>query len=91
MKIKKTYTLCGYKIKVKMVDTMDFAGLYDNQKNTIYLSTRQSQEDLEKTFYHECIHVLQYKTGIHQAVSRELMEVMAETGSNLIFDLIGKK
>jgi len=91
MKIKKSYKIMGETIKIKMVDTMEFAGMYDDKKNTIYISTKQSVDDMEKTLYHECIHVLQYKTGIHQAVSRELLEVMAETGSIFMFNLMRSK
>ena len=91
MKIKKSYKICGYRIKIKIIDTADFAGLYDSTKDTIYISSNQSTNEMEKTLYHECIHVLQYKPGIQQAVSRELLEVMAETGSQMIFDLIKQK
>lgn len=38
-KIKKSYKINGKRIRIKMVDTMDFAGLYDHNKRIIFIST----------------------------------------------------
>ena len=89
-KIRKSYNVMGSKIKIKIVERMSELGLYDNQNNIIYLNKNQTDEELLKTLLHELIHALQFKSGIHQAVSGELLEVMAETGSVLFFELFLK-
>lgn len=78
----------GEKIKIKFVDTHEFAGLWDSQKNTIYISIHQSNEQIHETFWHEIVHCMQYLTGINQAVPRELLEVMAETQSRVIHKIV---
>jgi Zn-dependent peptidase ImmA (M78 family) len=89
-KIKKSYNVLGRKTKIKLMNTHDFAGMYDPDKDTIYISTNQSEEQIIETFWHELIHNIQYQTGINQAVSRELLEVMAETGSRVIAEILKK-
>lgn len=88
LKIKKSYKINGKTIKVKVVDTHDFAGLWDPQKMTIYLSANQSEDSMQETFWHEWNHYMQWESGVNQAVSRELMEVMAEKNSRTINAII---
>lgn len=83
-KLPKSFKMLGKKIKVKLVDTQDFAGLWDPNANTIFLSINQTEEQLEESFWHECTHAEQYLTALNQALSRELMEVMAEMRSRMI-------
>lgn len=87
-KIKKSYTVLGDKVKVKFVDTLEFAGMYDSSKHIIYISTNQSKEEQVKTFWHEMTHCIQFQMGLNQAVSHELLEIMAETFSKVLFKLV---
>jgi len=87
-KIKSSYRIMGKRIKVKLVDTNDYAGLWDSEKLTIYLSSNQTDLQLEETFWHELNHCMQYMSGVTQAVSRDLMEIMAEMNSRIIVSVI---
>ena len=88
MKIKSSYNILGDKIKVKMIDTGEWAGMYDSTKQTIYISTRQNKEEQLKTFWHEMTHCIQYQIGLNQAVSHELLEIMAETFSKVLYKIV---
>lgn len=88
LKILKSYKLMGKTVKVKLIDTQDYAGLYDPDKHTIYLSINQSDEQLEESFWHEMNHCMQFLSGVNQAVSRELLEIMAEMNSRITAKII---
>jgi Zn-dependent peptidase ImmA (M78 family) len=88
MKIKKSYKIMGKSIKIKLVDTSEFAGMWDSEKNIIYLSTNQTKEQLEESFWHELNHLMQTFSGVTQAVSHELMEVMAEMNARIIVSVL---
>lgn len=82
--LPKSITILGHKIKIKVVNTQDYAGLWDYTCNTIFLSSNQSQDQLEESFWHEWQHCVQWHTALNQAVPRELLETMAEMNSRLI-------
>ena len=88
LKIKKSYKIMGKSIKVKFVNTNAFAGQWDPMTNTIYLSIHQTQLQMEETFWHEMGHCMQHFSGVNQAVSIELMEIMAEMNSRIISSVI---
>lgn len=82
-KLPKSITVKGAKYKIKLVDTDMFAGMCDQYKKVIFISIHQSKEQVRHTFYHECEHALQFEIGANQAISRELMEILAENGASL--------
>ena len=86
---KKYFDFNKYRL-IEVVDTREFAGLWDFDKNTIYISTHQSASETEKTFWHEYEHCIQYLTGLHQALTKELLEVMAENRSQVLPHTIRK-
>jgi len=90
LKLPKTISVLGKKIKVKLVDTKDYAGLWDYESLTIYLSINQTPEQLEETWHHELEHCIQWMTALNQAIPRELLETMAEMRSRLMPELIRK-
>lgn len=79
LKIKAKYKIMGKTIKIKMVKTND---------NTIYLSTNQTDSEMEESFWHEMNHCMQWLSGVNQAVSRELLEIMAEMNSRITAQVI---
>lgn len=88
LKIKAKYKIMGKTIKIKMVKTNDYAGLWDGANNTIYLSTNQTDSEMEESFWHEMNHCMQWLSGVNQAVSRELLEIMAEMNSRITAQVI---
>lgn len=89
-KIPKKINVLGEKIKVKVVDTDNWAGLWDYNEMTIYISSNQDKDQMEMTWHHELEHCIQWMTALNQAVPRELLEVMAEMRSRLMPELIRK-
>ena len=88
MRIKKSYDILGDKIRVKLIDTDEFAGMYDIQKKIIYININQSQEEMIRTFWHELVHCIQFQMGLNQAVFHEFLEIMAETFSYVFFNIL---
>lgn len=88
MKIQPSYKILGEKIKIKKASNLEYAGLWLPKDNTIILSTNQDEKDFEETFWHEMNHMMQWKSGVVQAVSRELLEVMAEMNSRMVAEII---
>lgn len=88
--LPKSIPILGHKIKIKVVDTQDYAGLWDYSVNTIFISINQSPEQMEETFWHELNHCIQWHTALNQAVPRELLETMAEMNSRILPGLIRK-
>lgn len=62
--------------------------MYDSNKKTIYISVNQSKEEQVKTFWHEMTHCIQFQMGLNQAVSHELLEIMAENFSKALFKIV---
>lgn len=48
-------------------------------------NVKQTEEDLERTFYHELVHVFQFYAGM------ELDEVMAQIFSNFLYEYVKSK
>lgn len=88
--LPKSINILGHKIKIKVVNAHDYAGLWDYSVNTIFISSNQSQEQLEETFWHEVNHCIQWHTALNQAIPRELLETMAEMNSRIMPNLIRK-
>lgn len=87
-KIPKKVTIFGKKFKVKIVDTHEFAGLMDSEKATIYLSIHQSDQQLIATFFHEAYHAMHWRIGLNQALSRDMLEVLAESQATLLMEIL---
>lgn len=88
--LPKSIPVLGHKIKIKLVDTHDYAGLWDYNSNTIFISTNQTEAQIEETFWHEWAHCIQWHTALNQALSRELLETMAEMHSRLVTKTVRK-
>lgn len=88
--LPKSITVLGHKIKIKMINTNEWAGLWDYSVNTIFISVNQSSDQMEETFWHELNHCIQWHTALNQAIPRELLETMAEMNSRIMPKLIRK-
>lgn len=88
--LPKVIPVLGKKIKIKLVDTQEYAGLWDYSKNTIYISINQTAEQMEESYWHEVYHCIQWHTALNQALPRELLETMAEMNSRLMPTIIRK-
>lgn len=89
-KLPKSINILGIKIKVKIVDSVEFMGLWDYSANTILLSSHQTKDQMEESFWHEIRHCIQYLTALNQAMPRELLEVDAEMQSRIMPKLVRK-
>lgn len=88
--LPKSVIVLGVKVKVKLIDTRDWCGLWDSEKNTIYISINQSPSQIEETWHHELEHCIQWFTALNQAIPRELLETMAEMRSRIMPSIIRK-
>ena len=89
-KIPKSINVFGTKYKIKMVDTTLFSGLCDPEVLTIFININQSNEQIHATFWHEAVHAMQFALGMNNAISREMMEMIAENTSTLIVTCLEK-
>ena len=89
-KIKKSYDIFGVRYKVKFVDTQLFAGLCDPDLKTIFININQSEEQIFASFWHEVFHAMQFSLGMQNAISREMMEILAENSATLVMNLLKK-
>lgn len=90
-KIKKSYIVFGTKFKVKLVDTSLFAGLCDPDNKTIFININQSEEQILATLWHELFHAMQFVLGMNNAISREMMEMLAENSATLVIQVMKNK
>lgn len=87
-KIPSKVNVHGKKFKVKVIDTQEFAGMMDFEASMIYLSCNQNRRQLVFTFWHEYFHALHYRLGLHQALSREILEVLAEAQAQAVVEFL---
>ena len=90
-KIKKSYMVFGTKFKIKMVDTYLYAGLCDPELKTIFLNVNQGEEQILATLWHELFHAMQFVLGMNNAISREMMEMLAENSATLVMGVLKVK
>lgn len=90
-KIKKSYVVFGTKFKIKLVDTPLFAGLCDPDLKTIFININQSEEQILATFWHEMFHAMQFVLGMNNAISREMMEILAENSATMVMGVLKSK
>jgi hypothetical protein len=88
MRIPKKLNVFGVEYKIVIVDTDMFAGLCEPSKRLISISKHQSKEQMIHTYIHEAIHAMQFSLSMHQAVSREFMEIMADSTATLILQML---
>lgn len=87
-KIPKKVPIFGKSFKIKIIDTHEFAGMMDSDKGVIYLSVHQTHEQMIATYFHEIFHALHYRIGLNQALSRDMMEVLAESQATLLMEIL---
>lgn len=98
MKIPKQFCIAGgKKVDVEMVDEIDdfstygnFSVVHSKIKLAKYVkcegeTVEVSEEDLERTFYHELVHCMNYYYNC------ETEEVIAQVFSNFIYEYIKTK
>lgn len=90
-KIPKSINVFGTKYKVKMVDTVLFSGLCDPELSTIFININQSEQQIHATFWHEAHHAMQFVLGMNNAISREMMEMLAENSATLTLSILNSK
>ena len=89
--IPKRIDVFGVRYKVKFVETQMFSGLCDPAVKTIFINIDQTDDQLLATFFHEAFHAMQFSLGMENALSREMMEMLAENSSTLVIRLLKLK
>ena len=87
-KIPKKITVFGTVYKVKFVETALFAGMCDPDLKTIFININQEEDQLMATFWHESFHAKQFVLGMQNAISREMMEMLAENSATLVMKIL---
>lgn len=90
--MRKTWNIYGQKIKLKYVDSLihpetgaHCLGMYDFDKETIYIRKGLSKKVEYHTLTHELVHAMQFRLGYMQTnFSIDFIEQMAETFGNMI-------
>lgn len=90
MKIPKSINVFGTRYRVKFVDTDLFAGLCDSAKRTIFINANQAKDQILSTYLHEVFHAMQFTLGMHNALSREMMEMIAENSAVMVMECLKK-
>jgi hypothetical protein len=90
MKIPNSVNIFGTKYKIRFVDTDLFAGLCDPAKKTIFINKNQTKENIDITFWHEVFHSVQFTLGMNNAISREMMEMIAENYAQVVVQCLKK-
>ena len=90
MRIPKSIDVFGTRYKVKFVDTDLFAGLCDSGKKTIFINANQNKEQVLNTYLHEIFHAMQFTLGMQNAISREMMEMLAENSAVMVMECLKK-
>lgn len=85
--LPKSITLLGKKFKVKAFDS-NHMGMMDYEGGVIYYNPKVHTNDrqLLHTFWHEIFHALHYRLGLHQCLSADVLEILAETQAELIIE-----
>jgi hypothetical protein len=86
----------GKKIQVKYqkdpeVDGNKVDGYFDASKFLIVVDSSLSKEQQQITLYHECIHALMYRCGLHAILDPGMEELVCETVSQFMFDVLKYK
>lgn len=89
--IPKKINIFGTVYKIKFVETTLFAGLCDSDLKTIFINIDQSDEQIRATYLHEIFHAMQFTLGMNNAISREMMEVLAENSATLVLQVLNVK
>jgi len=90
VKIPKSMDVFGVKYKIKFVETQLFSGLCDPDLKTIFINVDQSPEQIEAAYWHEMFHAMQFALGMNNAISREMMEILAENSATLVMKCLKK-
>ena len=91
--IPKTVYALGMKITVEIVDKVEGGnhGNYCDEERKISISNNQSPELQWRTFYHEWVHAVQFRSGVFGCgLKTQVLEIMAETEGNAIYEFISK-
>jgi hypothetical protein len=85
--LPKSITLLGKKFKVKVFNN-NVCGMMDYENATIYYNPKAhtNNRQLLHTFWHEIFHALHYRLGLHQCLSPDVLEILAETQAELIIE-----
>jgi len=65
-------------------ENVDEAGHYDRTTKCIVISEEEKGQRYVRTVLHELGHALLDRSGVHQAISEELEEVIVEVYSNFL-------
>ena len=90
-KIPKIINVFGVKYKVKFVETTLFCGLCDPDLKMIFINIDQSDDQIRATFWHEVFHAMQFALGMNNAISREMMEMLAENSATIVCQVLNQK
>ncbi len=79
----------GIVFTVRLAEIPDnLAGLCDYDRKKIYISHRQSIEEVWTTLLHELGHALMIRSGVAQSVSNDVIEIIVENYSRMLAEII---
>ena len=98
MKIPKTINILGRrftvlnnltedKIKELVGDGTTPFGAMNYSKKIILIRKHECKDEQFITFFHECLHVMQYVVGLNQVTNLDIAEVWCESGANAMIDV----
>lgn len=86
MVVPKSVKIFGQRFKVKVVPLHGYLGLCDRATNTLYVESNQSEKEIYQTLLHEIGHAVVGRTGIAQALSPEVEEIIVENIATAIIE-----
>ena len=89
VKIPKSIWVKGQEYTIAKSSELDedIEGNTCNITKHINISTTSKDDELKRCLLHEIGHAIQYETGISQALSTEMQEVVTENFANVIIDI----
>ena len=87
--LPKKITIHGKLFKVKPFNNPSAYGLMDYEASVIYINfeIHKTARLLLLTFWHEYFHALHYRLGLHQVLSPEMLEILAETQAEMVVEM----
>ena len=86
MVLPKSVKIFGQRFKIKVMPLHGYLGLCDRAAKIIYVESNQTESEIYQTLLHEIGHAVIGRTGIVQALSPELEEIIVENIATAIID-----
>lgn len=87
--LPKSIPIYGKRFAVREVKNSNFLGMMDYDSSTIYInfSLHKKPKHVIHTFWHEIFHAFHYRLGLHQCLSSDVLEILAESQATLIVEM----